>query len=166
MRYVPRQCEVHPFAAVLQLGSEDGGYGQRGIAISSANADTPMLWCGVAANVVHRVHQLHRLRVGQGGLRIGAVLVGEGGEVLFVGGGGAKQLVFAAAQIQRIESGRGLLAAGGAGIGGKVHGYHLAVADSEPVTAAQVFTCIQLALGGAAQEGGNIVFEAAVTLRI
>ena len=136
------------------------------VSIGRANADTPMLWCGVAANVVHRVHQLHRLRVGQGGLRIGTVLVGESGEVLLVGGGGAEQLVFAAAQIQRIESGRGFLAAGGTGIGGKVHGTHFTVADSEPVAAAQVFACIQLALGRAAQEGGNIVFEAAVALRV
>ena len=49
-----RRCAVRPTAGrnppvcrVLQLGGENGGYGRRGIAIGSANADAPKLWRGL-----------------------------------------------------------------------------------------------------------------------
>ena len=105
VRYLPRHGEIHGFAAVGQFACEDDGDGVRGVAISGANADAPVLRRGFVADVVQRVHLFDSRRICHAGASDAAVCLAIGGEVPFVFAGAAEELVFAAAEVECVEAG-------------------------------------------------------------
>ena len=109
VRYLPRHGENHGFSAISQFACEDDSDGVRGVAVGGANADAPVLGHGFVADVVQRVHLFDGRRICHAGAGDAAVCLAVGGEVPLIFACAAGELVFAAAEVECVEGGRGFL---------------------------------------------------------
>ena len=171
MRYLPRHGEIHGFAAVGQFACEDNGDGVRGVAISGANADAPVLRRGFVADVVQRVHLFDGRRICHAGAGDAAVCLAVGGEVPLIFACAAEELVFAAAEVECVEGGRGFLPPDGFGVGGEVHSGHAVAVEGQPrVVSGKLggggLAVFQSSFGTFAEVCRNCVTEAAVAVGI
>ena len=104
----------------------------RGVAVFGADADAPVLRHGFFADVGERVHFFHRHPAGAARAFDRAVCRAVGGEVARILVGVAKELVFAAGEVKRVEGGRGFLPPHRFGVGGEVHVFDVVAVDGEP----------------------------------
>ena len=121
VRHAPRHRHVHVFAAVAQFGGEDGSDGVRGVAVFGADADAPVHRRGFVIKVVQRVHHFYRVGVCLARALDRAVCRAVGGEVARVLVRVAKELVFAAREVKRVEGGRGFLPPHRFGVGDEIY---------------------------------------------
>ena len=119
-------------STVLPLACEDDGDGVRGVAVGGANADAPVLRCGFVADVVQRVHLFDGRRICHAGASDAAVCLAVGGEVPLIFACAAEELVFAAAEVECVEGGRGFLPPDGFGVGSEVHSGHAVAVEGQP----------------------------------